>query len=59
VAAPASPCTGICQLNFSGVCKGCGRSLGEIAEWTTASDTRKREIRAAARKRRHDQRRRK
>jgi len=59
LARPASPCTGVCQLGLSGVCKGCGRSLGEIAEWPTATEARQREIRANARKRRAEQRRRK
>jgi uncharacterized protein len=30
----ASPCTGVCILQSSGVCKGCGRTLGEITSWT-------------------------
>jgi predicted Fe-S protein YdhL (DUF1289 family) len=30
----ASPCTGVCQLDASGrVCRGCGRTLEEIAAW--------------------------
>jgi len=49
---PASPCTGVCKLNLSGVCRGCGRVLEEIAEWPVASDTRRRAIVAAARERR-------
>ena len=38
-----SPCIKICTLqdNF---CIGCGRSTQEIAEWTKASDKRKRDI---------------
>lgn len=38
-----SPCIKVCTLqdNF---CIGCGRSTQEIAEWTKASDKRKREI---------------
>jgi hypothetical protein len=38
-----SPCIKICTLqdNF---CIGCGRSTQEIAEWTKASDKRKKEI---------------
>ena len=38
-----SPCIKICTLqdNF---CIGCGRTTQEIAEWTKASDKRKRDI---------------
>jgi len=51
LSSPASPCTGVCKLNLSGVCRGCGRALDEIAEWPVASDTRRRAIREAARQR--------
>jgi len=50
--AVASPCTGVCKLNFSGVCRGCGRSLEEIGEWPVATDARRRAIRESARRRR-------
>jgi uncharacterized protein len=42
----------VCKLNFSGVCRGCGRTLQEIGEWPTASDARRRAIVDAARQRR-------
>ena len=44
---PASPCVGVCQLQGS-LCIGCGRELGEIAEWSSASPTRKARIVEAA-----------
>jgi uncharacterized protein len=31
---PSSPCLNICSLDDQGVCRGCYRSLAEIAEWT-------------------------
>jgi predicted Fe-S protein YdhL (DUF1289 family) len=40
----ASPCVGICQLDQRSVCLGCGRLIGEIAEWSAASEMRRREI---------------
>ncbi|QPQ56250.1 DUF1289 domain-containing protein [Allosphingosinicella flava] len=46
-----SPCTGICTLNPERICIGCGRTLSEIGEWISASDEQKREIVAAACKR--------
>jgi predicted Fe-S protein YdhL (DUF1289 family) len=34
---PGSPCLNICTLDAAGVCRGCFRSLAEIAEWTRMS----------------------
>lgn len=38
-----SPCVSICRMK-DGLCEGCGRTLGEIAEWSNATDDRRREI---------------
>ena len=46
-AAVASPCVNICRLDAQGLCIGCRRTLGEIAEWSQASDTRRLEILSA------------
>jgi uncharacterized protein len=41
----SSPCNQICAINLpTGYCSGCGRTLNEIAEWSTASATRQRAI---------------
>jgi predicted Fe-S protein YdhL (DUF1289 family) len=42
--AAASPCINICQLDAQGLCVGCRRTLEEIAEWSSASEARRREI---------------
>jgi len=34
---PPSPCVQLCVLDVHGVCAGCGRSVEEIALWSTAS----------------------
>ena len=35
----ASPCTKVCLMNeASGLCRGCYRTLDEIARWGTMSD---------------------
>jgi predicted Fe-S protein YdhL (DUF1289 family) len=39
-----SPCVDICRLDAQGLCVGCRRTLGEIAEWSRASDARRLEI---------------
>jgi hypothetical protein len=43
-AAVASPCINICRLDAQGLCVGCRRTIDEIAEWSRASDARRREI---------------
>jgi len=46
-----SPCREICRLDAQDICVGCGRSLGEIAEWSEAGRERRLQICAAARER--------
>jgi len=42
---PASPCNKVCVIdNATGWCKGCLRTLSEIAEWGGADEGRQREI---------------
>lgn len=52
MAEPQSPCIGVCTLNRSGTCVGCGRTLDEIAQWPAAGDGRRQAILQAARERR-------
>ena len=40
----ASPCVGVCQLDQRSICLGCGRLIGEIAEWSLATEARRRQI---------------
>jgi hypothetical protein len=37
---PSSPCINVCSLDDRGVCRGCFRTLADIADWTrmTAGD---------------------
>jgi len=40
-----TPCIKVCTLDAaSGICIGCGRTLDEIAVWSSLGDTRRREI---------------
>jgi predicted Fe-S protein YdhL (DUF1289 family) len=39
-----SPCVDICRLDDQGLCIGCRRTIEEIAEWSRASEARRREI---------------
>jgi len=43
----SSPCTKVCTVDpRSGLCRGCGRTLDEIAGWGTLSETERRRIMA-------------
>jgi predicted Fe-S protein YdhL (DUF1289 family) len=41
---PDSPCIGVCSTLFDDVCKGCGRTAGEVSNWVFLTDTDKRAI---------------
>ena len=41
---PASPCVSICTLDEAEICLGCGRTLEEIAGWSTYSKERQWQI---------------
>lgn len=44
---PDSPCNKICVIDAaSGLCRGCGRTLGEVAEWLSLPPERRRAIMA-------------
>lgn len=50
---PASPCVGICLMDpATGYCRGCLRSVAEIAEWYDAGAAGKRAILARLTERR-------
>ena len=52
-AAPASPCLGVCLLDpATGRCRGCLRTVAEIANWYDASAAEKRAILARLDRRR-------
>ena len=54
-AVPESPCVGICLLDpATGCCRGCLRTLAEIASWYEASVSEKRAILARLEQRRLD-----
>ena len=43
-ALPDSPCIGVCSTLFDEVCKGCGRTAGEVSNWVFMSDEEKRAV---------------
>jgi predicted Fe-S protein YdhL (DUF1289 family) len=43
-----TPCVNVCLLDSeSGLCTGCGRTLEEIATWSSMSDAERRAVMAA------------
>ena len=42
-----SPCIQVCVMGERGLCRGCKRTLGEIARWSTMCDGEKRAVLAA------------
>jgi predicted Fe-S protein YdhL (DUF1289 family) len=44
---PVSPCIQICVMEESGHCRGCKRTLDEIARWSSMCDDEKRAVLAA------------
>ena len=52
-ATATSPCVGVCELDqVSGLCRGCLRTLQEIARWGGLSATERRMIKASLMERR-------
>ncbi|HTS90839.1 MAG TPA: DUF1289 domain-containing protein [Stellaceae bacterium] len=50
---PVSPCASVCALDpATGLCRGCFRTIDEIARWTTLSAEEKRRVLAAVEERR-------
>ncbi|PLZ03959.1 DUF1289 domain-containing protein [Burkholderia sp. WAC0059] len=39
---PDSPCIGVCSTLFDDICKGCGRTALEVANWVFMSEDEKR-----------------
>jgi predicted Fe-S protein YdhL (DUF1289 family) len=43
-----SPCIKVCQLDAQSVCVGCGRTLAEIAAWSSMTDAARSAVRVEA-----------
>jgi len=33
-----TPCRGICSVTFDAICKGCGRTVDEVANWAVLDE---------------------
>jgi len=50
--APPSPCINVCVLDADGLCRGCLRTLDEIARWMSMSAAEQRQVIAELNERR-------
>lgn len=41
---PDSPCIGLCSTQFEDVCRGCGRTLGEVTNWIFMDEAERRQV---------------
>lgn len=39
-----TPCVGVCSTLYDDVCRGCGRTAVEVANWVVLSDDDKRDV---------------
>lgn len=51
-----SPCNGVCELNDDSICRGCGRTLGEIASWSSLDHLKRKAIVESSGRRRNESR---
>ena len=35
---PDTPCVAVCSTTFDAVCRGCGRTVAEVAQWVTLNE---------------------
>jgi predicted Fe-S protein YdhL (DUF1289 family) len=38
---PDTPCVAVCSTTFDDVCRGCGRTVAEVAQWVFLSEQEK------------------
>lgn len=41
---PDTPCVAVCSTTFDEVCRGCGRTVVEVAHWVALSDAQKESV---------------
>ena len=41
---PDTPCVAVCTTTFDDVCRGCGRTYLEVANWVSMTDTERRAV---------------
>lgn len=38
---PDTPCVAVCSTTFDDICRGCGRTVAEVAEWVFMNEEQK------------------
>jgi predicted Fe-S protein YdhL (DUF1289 family) len=38
---PDTPCVAVCSTTFDDICRGCGRTVAEVAEWVFMDEAQK------------------
>ncbi|HEY8607535.1 MAG TPA: DUF1289 domain-containing protein [Noviherbaspirillum sp.] len=41
---PDTPCVAVCSTTFDEICRGCGRTVDEVAHWVFMSDDEKERV---------------
>ncbi|WP_019141539.1 DUF1289 domain-containing protein [Noviherbaspirillum massiliense] len=41
---PDTPCVAVCSTTFDEVCRGCGRTVDEVAQWVFMTDEEKEKV---------------
>ena len=41
---PDTPCVAVCSTTFDDVCRGCGRTVAEVANWVFMTDEEKEQV---------------
>lgn len=41
---PDTPCVAVCSTTFDEICRGCGRSVDEVANWVFMNDEEKERV---------------
>lgn len=41
---PDTPCVAVCSTTFDDVCRGCGRTVAEVADWVFMDDAQKEQV---------------
>ncbi|HZH56930.1 DUF1289 domain-containing protein [Yanghanlia caeni] len=39
-----TPCVGVCSTLYDDICRGCGRTVSEVANWVFFDEAQKREV---------------
>lgn len=41
---PDTPCVAVCSTTFDEICRGCGRTVDEVAQWVFMTDAEKEQV---------------